>query len=256
MGRRAQREVGQPRSAPSAQIDLFAAASLPLAQEPMRPEPVRDAPPPLAAFPTVVPDDAGPRDRVIVSDAHELAPAARAAVMVGSLVDLEVDAIVAPTTSDLRGTSVTAQRVCQRAGRGLARAFDAIRAASGGVLVGDVVVTEGFSLRAQHIVHVVPPRNRNDSDDDVFAALSARIVDAARATGARSLAIEVSSLLMRGFDDRAIPRVVASLLAHARGLEIRFVVEDEARAAELGRAIRSARHDDERVAVHTARGSV
>jgi len=251
MGRRARRD----EAAHSAQFDLFAGGAL-SSEEAPRKVAERSVATPLETREIVVTHvERAP----LPLDASRALPRATSPATVDAtpLVDADVDAVVVPTTSTLRGTTPLEVAVRARAGRGLGRALDEIRDRAGGVRVGDVVVTPGFGLRAKHVVFVVPPRRRGDLDDEALRAMCLRIVDAARSVGARSMAIDVESLLRRGFvRERSAPLVVVALMRAAADMELRFVVDDPGVVADAVNAAAPPLHDDASVAVHMARRSV
>lgn len=252
MGRRARRE----ESAHSAQFDLFARGPL-QSVETFREAVDRSVATSRPRIDEAVQVEVDPTRGPPPSTLGLARRANAASVETAALVDADVDALVVPTTSTLRGTTPIEVAIRARAGRGLGRALDELRRREGGVLVGDVVATPGFGLRARHVIFVVPPRRRGANDDEALRAMCVRVVEAAHAVGACSLAVDVASLLRRGFGfERSAPIVVAALMQAATDLDLRFVVDDPQRGPALAEAIERARLDDAGAAVHTARRSV
>ncbi len=202
------------------------------------PEPARSAStsgrPSLAA----APDDPAPR---LV--ARSGAGPARVEVVVGDVTEEAVDALVNSTNRGLFGTGGVDGEVHRKGGP---RLTDACRRL-GELDYGRAVVTPGFRLRAQHVVHVsVPPwQGGGHGELRVLEAAYRAALDVARRLRAASIALPAVGTGTYRYPVEAATRValetVLDELERSGGPErVRFVLADEA-TAQAYRAARAAR---------------
>jgi O-acetyl-ADP-ribose deacetylase (regulator of RNase III) len=146
----------------------------------------------------------------------------------GDITAERVDAIVNAANTALRRGSGVCGAIFAAAGPEL----DAACAAIGSCVTGDAVVTPGFALPADWIVHTVGPVWHGGDHDEpaLLASCYRRSLEVARDAGARSIAFPAISTGIFGYPRRAAAEVaVAATRAAAHDIEldvVRFVAFD------------------------------
>lgn len=203
---------------------------------------LEDAPEPVGRASTggrrrlaAAPDDATPRR---VARAGE--GPARVEVVVGDVTEEAVDALVNSTNRGLFGTGGVDGEVHRKGGPRLTEACRRL----GELEYGRAVVTPGFRLRAQHVVHVsVPPwRGGGHGELRLLEASYRSALDVARRLRAASIALPAvgTGTYRYPVDDAArvaVESVLDELERFGGPERVRFVLADEATA----NAYRSAR---------------
>jgi O-acetyl-ADP-ribose deacetylase (regulator of RNase III) len=197
---------------------------------------VEDAPHPVAGRPSATgrsrlpaaPDDPTPR-----WVARSGAGPARVEVAVGDVTEEAVDALVNSTNRGLFGTGGVDGEVHRKGGPRLTEACRRL----GALEHGRAVVTPGFRLRAQHVVHVsVPPwQGGGHGELRVLEEAYRAALDVARRLRAASIALPAVGTGTYRYPVAAAARVavetVLDELARFGGPErVRFVLADEATA--------------------------
>lgn len=83
-------------------------------------------------------------------------------LIIGDITDLEVDAFVFYARHDLKLGTGFGTAISTRGGPAIQKELDG----HGPLATGEVVVTEGGSLKAKHIVHAVGPRFQEEEIED------------------------------------------------------------------------------------------
>lgn len=166
----------------------------------------------------------------------------RIEIHVGDITRLDVDAIVNAANAQLRPGGGVCGAIHRAAGRNLREACAKI----GGCPTGQSVHTEGFDLKAKHVIHTVGPvwRGGGENEAALLASCYRTALKIAGQIGAHSVAFPAISTGVYGFPlEQATAVAVATVrdfLANGDDIErvIFCVFGPEAEAAyrqELGR---------------------
>lgn len=165
-------------------------------------------------------------------------------VVLGDIVDQDVEAIVNAANIELKGGTGVDGAIHRAAGwRQLQEACRVI----GYCETGDAVITDGFKLKAKHIIHTVGPfyvaptypmseaaRKHNERAARLLASCYQSCLELAKENGIRTIAFPAISAGVFGYPiDEATPVAVSTVLEflrfHRRFNEVLFVVDyDEA----------------------------
>ena len=139
----------------------------------------------------------------------------RIGVVRGDITALAVDAIVNAANSGLRGGGGVDGAIHRAAGPELLEACRAI----GGCPTGEVRVTPGFRLRANHVIHAVGPvwQGGDHREPALLASAYREALLAAERIGAREIAFPAISTGVYGYPlDAATSVAVATVRAFLR----------------------------------------
>lgn len=123
-------------------------------------------------------------------------------VIVADITTLDADAIVNAANSALRGGGGVDGAIHRAAGPELLEACKRL----GGCPTGEVRVTEGYALKAGHVIHAVGPvwSGGGEQEDELLASCYVKALQAAERLGAASIAFPAISTGVYGFPaDRA-----------------------------------------------------
>jgi O-acetyl-ADP-ribose deacetylase (regulator of RNase III) len=141
-------------------------------------------------------------------------------VVRGSLVDQNVDAIVNAANTLMRGGGGIDGLIHQRAG--FKMLLELQRVAPRGCETGEVVVTPGFDLPQQWVIHTPGPiwRGGKENEDELLANSYRNSMVKAIELNVKSIAFCSISTGVYGFPiERAAPIALDSIMAHADQLE-------------------------------------
>lgn len=132
-------------------------------------------------------------------------------VIVADITTLDVDAIVNAANPTLLGGGGVDGAIHRAAGRELQ---DACRAL-GGCKTGEAKITQGYRLKARHVIHTVGPvwQGGGADEDGLLAACYANALALARAHGRRSMAFPAISTGVYGFPPERAARLAVKTLA-------------------------------------------
>jgi O-acetyl-ADP-ribose deacetylase len=156
----------------------------------------------------------------------------------GDITLERVDAIVNAANRQLRGGGGVDGAIHRAAG------FDRLQAACraiGECLPGQAVVTDGFDLAAQFIIHMVGPvwRGGADGEPETLAACYRNSLAMADEIGARSVAFPAISTGIYGFPSESAAEVAVTTVAVADTdvQLVRFVAFDDVTLAHYRRLL-------------------
>ena len=165
-----------------------------------------------------------------------MAPRLEAAV--GDITLERVDAVVNAANRQLRGGGGVDGAIHRAAG------FDRLQAACraiGECPPGQAVVTDGFDLAAQFIIHTVGPvwRGGADGEPETLAACYRNSLGMADEIGARSVAFPAISTGIYGYPSESAAEVAVTTVAAADTdvLLVRFIAFDDATLAHFARLL-------------------
>ena len=136
----------------------------------------------------------------------------RISILEADITRLDVDAIVNAANSALAAGGGVCGAIFHAAGPGLAAACDAI----GGCPTGEARITDGFALKARHIIHAVGPiwHGGTQGEDALLASAYRQSLVLACDHGLRSVAFPAISTGIYGFPgERAARIAVATIIA-------------------------------------------
>jgi O-acetyl-ADP-ribose deacetylase (regulator of RNase III) len=140
----------------------------------------------------------------------------------GDICDLEVDAIVSPSTVSLWMSSGVGAAIKKRGGDAIEIA--AVRKAP--IALGDAVVTPAGALLAKSVIHAATLEAAHRTTPEAVAAAARTAVRRAQEIGARSIAVPALGAGMGGLDGEASARatVAAVRAALAEAPAVRRVI--------------------------------
>src|SRR5262245_18498173 len=167
----------------------------------------------------------------------------RLEVVTGDITKIAVDAIVNAANTRMLGGGGVDGAIHRAAGPQLLEACRAVPEVSAGVRcpTGQARITPGFALPAKYVIHTVGPIRQGGGagEPELLAACYQNSAALALQHGLRSLAFPAISCGVYGYPvEQAAEIAVATLRAHAAGLEVSLVAFDAALQACLERAVR------------------
>lgn len=145
-------------------------------------------------------------------------------VVQGDITTLTVDAIVNAANAQLAPGGGVCGAIHGAAGPELAATCRQL----GGCPPGDARITDGYRLRAKHVIHAVGPiwQGGRSGEDELLASCYRRSLELAAAHGLTSVAFPAISTGIYGFPPERAATVaigaVAAFLAQTPGLEVTF----------------------------------
>ena len=135
----------------------------------------------------------------------------RLQVIVADITTLDVDAIVNAANRSLLGGHGVDGAIHRAAGPELLAECRSL----GGCRVGEAKITQGYKLKARHVIHTVGPvwQGGAAGEDDLLAACYANALALARAHGLRSLAFPAISTGAYGFPSDRAARIAVKTVA-------------------------------------------
>jgi O-acetyl-ADP-ribose deacetylase (regulator of RNase III) len=152
-------------------------------------------------------------------------------IIVGDLVEQDVDAIVNAANNDLLLGGGVAGAIRNRGGAAIQRECDA----HGPVKVGEAAITGGGELLARHVIHAASMQLGGRTTMDSLRSSMDHVFRLAREHGVRTIAVPAVGTGIAGFPMDDCARVMAGCVDRARAggwqpEEIRFVLfGDDAR---------------------------
>jgi O-acetyl-ADP-ribose deacetylase len=153
------------------------------------------------------------------------------------ITTLEVDAVVNAANSALAGGGGVDGAIHEAAGY---EELQAACAALGGCDPGDAKATDGFGLRARHIIHTVGPvwRGGFRGEGEILASCYRRSLEVADQLGARSVAFPAISTGVYGYPaDQAAHVAVESIRSAYTEVELVDLVAYDTATYELYRRL-------------------
>ncbi|MFC2005588.1 macro domain-containing protein [Chloroflexota bacterium] len=127
---------------------------------------------------------------------------------------MEVDAIVNPTTPDLKLEGGLSGEIARMGGSKIQEELDRI----GGISVGNAVITTGGELKAKHVIHVVAPRMGEGDEDEKLGNATLNSLKLADEYGLKSIALPAISAGRFGFPlDRCARIMLSTVIPHLKG---------------------------------------
>ena len=136
---------------------------------------------------------------------------ARLSVVKGDITQLDVDAIVNAANSALTPGGGVCGAIHRAAGPELAEACRRI----GGCPTGEARITEGYLLKARHVIHAVGPvwQGGEEGEDDLLASCYASSLALAEQHGLKSIAFPAISTGIYGFPLERATRIAVTTVA-------------------------------------------
>jgi O-acetyl-ADP-ribose deacetylase (regulator of RNase III) len=158
----------------------------------------------------------------------------------GSIVDLDVDAIVNAANSSLQGGGGVDGAIHSAAGPDLAREAGALAPCP----TGEARITGGYRLRARHVIHTVGPiwRGGEAGEADLLASCYRSSLALATEHGLATIAFPAISTGIYGYPVEPACRIAARevaawLDAHERPVRAIFCMFGDASARAMGEAL-------------------
>ncbi len=127
---------------------------------------------------------------------------------------MEVDAIVNPTTPDLKMGEGLSGAIARLGGPRIQEELDQI----GGSSAGNAVITTGGELRARYVIHTVAPRMGEGNEDDKLRSATLNSLKLADEYDLKSIAFPAISAGRFGFPlDRCIRIMLATVIPYLKG---------------------------------------
>jgi len=127
---------------------------------------------------------------------------------------MEVDAIVNPTTPDLKMEDGLSGAIARMGGPEIQEELDRVRGSS----ASNPIITTGGELRAKHIIHTIAPRMGEGNEDDKLRTTTLDILKLADEYELKSIAFPAISAGRFGFPlDRCIRVMLAGVISYLKG---------------------------------------